>query len=58
MSHHPIQTLETGRTCALKSGRHLEYLTIAYNSLEGMISVVAGLAAGSIALGFSLRWPP
>jgi divalent metal cation (Fe/Co/Zn/Cd) transporter len=35
---------------ALKRGRRLEYFTIAYNSLEGLIALVAGLRAGSIAL--------
>jgi divalent metal cation (Fe/Co/Zn/Cd) transporter len=36
-------------------GRKLEYFTIAYNSLEGLIAVIAGLAAGSIALvGFGV----
>lgn len=34
----------------IKRGRYLEYFTIAYNSLEGLIAVVAGLIAGSIAL--------
>jgi divalent metal cation (Fe/Co/Zn/Cd) transporter len=31
-------------------GRTLEYFTIGYNSLEGLIAVAAGLIAGSIAL--------
>lgn len=31
-------------------GRYLEYFTIGYNSLEGLIAVGAGIAAGSIAL--------
>jgi divalent metal cation (Fe/Co/Zn/Cd) transporter len=36
-------------------GRRLEYFTIAYNSLEGLISIVAGLLAGSVSLiGFGL----
>jgi divalent metal cation (Fe/Co/Zn/Cd) transporter len=34
----------------VQRGRRLEYLTIAYNSGEGLISIVAGLMAGSIAL--------
>ena len=33
-----------------RQGRKLEYFTIAYNSLEGVIAIVAGLIAGSIAL--------
>jgi cation diffusion facilitator family transporter len=31
-------------------GRRLEYFTIAYNSIEGLVAVTAGLVAGSIAL--------
>ncbi|MCA1620292.1 MAG: cation transporter [Acidobacteria bacterium] len=39
----------------VRRGRWLEYLTIGWNSLEGIIAVSAGLAAGSIALvGFGL----
>jgi hypothetical protein len=36
-------------------GRRLEYFTIAWNTLEGLIGVSAGLLAGSIALvGFGI----
>jgi cation diffusion facilitator family transporter len=38
------------RAGLVKRGRRLEYFTIAYNSLEGLVAVVAGLIAGSIAL--------
>jgi divalent metal cation (Fe/Co/Zn/Cd) transporter len=39
----------------IKRGRRLEYFTIAYNSLEGLISIVAGLVAGSVSLvGFGI----
>jgi len=31
-------------------GRRLEYFTILYNSLEGVIAITAGALAGSIAL--------
>ena len=34
----------------LREGRRLEYFTIFYNSLEGLIAVSTGLLAGSIAL--------
>jgi divalent metal cation (Fe/Co/Zn/Cd) transporter len=45
----------TDRAELIKRGRRLEYFTIAYNSLEGLIAIVAGLIAGSIALvGFGL----
>ena len=38
------------RADLVRRGRYLEYFTIGYNSLEGVIAVVAGLIAGSIAL--------
>ena len=38
------------RAIAVRRGRLLEYLTIVWNLLEGIISVGAGLLAGSIAL--------
>ncbi len=38
------------RSKLVAKGRRLEYFTIAYNSLEGLIAVIAGLMAGSIAL--------
>jgi divalent metal cation (Fe/Co/Zn/Cd) transporter len=34
----------------VKRGRRLEYFTIAWNSLEGLISLAAGFRAGSVAL--------
>jgi len=40
---------------AVARGRHLEYFTLAWNSLEAVAAIVAGLLAGSIALvGFGL----
>lgn len=41
---------QPNRAADVRRGRYLEYFTIAYNSLEGLIAVVAGLIAGSIAL--------
>jgi divalent metal cation (Fe/Co/Zn/Cd) transporter len=39
----------------VRRGQRLEYFTIGYNSLEGLVSVVAGLIAGSVSLvGFGL----
>lgn len=38
------------RNDLVRRGRYLEYFTIGYNSLEGLIAVAAGLIAGSIAL--------
>ena len=44
----------TRQAIALR-GRRLEYFTIAWNSLEGIVAIVAGLIAGSIALvGFGV----
>lgn len=43
------------RHALVRRGQKLEYFTIAYNSLEGLISIVAGLIAGSVSLiGFGL----
>jgi len=40
---------------AVKQGRRLEYFTIAWNLLEALVSISAGLIAGSIALiGFGI----
>ena len=39
----------------IRRGRALEYFTVGYNCLEGLISILAGLAAGSVSLvGFGL----
>ncbi len=39
----------------VRRGRRLEYFTVAYNCLEGIISVIAGMIAGSVSLvGFGL----
>src|SRR5882762_10035833 len=38
-----------------RKGRSLEYFTIAWNSLEGLVAIVAGEIAGSISLvGFGI----
>ncbi len=43
------------RQALVRRGRQLEYFTIGYNSLEGLVSIVAGLIAGSVSLiGFGL----
>src|ERR1017187_6671900 len=43
------------RTQLVRRGRQLEYFTIAYNSAEGLVSIVAGILAGSVSLvGFGL----
>lgn len=47
-TNHPAENIE-------RRGRVLAYLTIIWNSLEGIIAVGAGIAAGSIALvGFGV----
>jgi divalent metal cation (Fe/Co/Zn/Cd) transporter len=47
--------LESDKSDAERRGRFLSYLTIGWNSLEGMIAVGAGVVAGSIALvGFGV----
>jgi divalent metal cation (Fe/Co/Zn/Cd) transporter len=39
----------------VRRGQQLEYFTIAYNSAEGLVSIVAGIVAGSVSLiGFGL----
>jgi divalent metal cation (Fe/Co/Zn/Cd) transporter len=43
------------RQALIRRGKFLEYATIGYNSLEGVIAIAAGLLAGSIALvGFGV----
>ena len=43
------------RQAIVQRGRRLEYFTIAWNSLEGIVAVVAGVIAGSISLvGFGV----
>lgn len=50
MNQRVIQIERTERVRLVKRGQYLEYFTIGYNSLEGLIAIVAGLFAGSIAL--------
>jgi divalent metal cation (Fe/Co/Zn/Cd) transporter len=43
------------RQAVARRGKQLEYFTIAWNSLEGLVAVVAGTLAGSISLvGFGI----
>jgi len=47
--------LAIDRHVFVRRGKRLEYFTIAWNSLEGVVAVVAGLFAGSISLiGFGV----
>src|SRR5207342_2530989 len=61
--HPSLVTLESVTTNAATLNRHhlvrrgqrLEYFTIGWNSLEGVVSIVAGAFAGSVSLiGFGL----
>ncbi|HWN07836.1 MAG TPA: cation transporter [Pyrinomonadaceae bacterium] len=50
MSEEVVINARSNRAALVRRGRYLEYFTIGYNSLEGLIAVAAGLMAGSIAL--------
>ena len=50
MSHIATIPKKIQRASLVRQGRRLEYFTIGYNSLEGLVAVAAGLIAGSIAL--------
>jgi divalent metal cation (Fe/Co/Zn/Cd) transporter len=50
-----IQGVIFERPAVVRHGRRLEYFTIAWNTLEGLIAIVAGAFAGSISLvGFGI----
>jgi divalent metal cation (Fe/Co/Zn/Cd) transporter len=50
-----ISKQDAGKDSQLRKGRRLEYFTIVYNSLEGLIAIVAGIVAGSVSLvGFGI----
>ncbi len=49
------QTAPTERSISVQRGRWLEYFTIAWNCLEGLVAIAAGMFAGSISLvGFGI----
>ena len=49
------ERLTIARQAVAVRGRRLEYFTIAWNTLEGLVAVVAGALAGSISLvGFGI----
>jgi len=53
--HPTIPPVVADRAALVAHGRRLEHLTIAWNSFEAAVALVAGLLAGSIALvGFGL----
>jgi len=50
-----MMELALGRDAMVQRGRRLEYFTVAWNSLEGIVAVLAGVFAGSISLvGFGV----
>jgi divalent metal cation (Fe/Co/Zn/Cd) transporter len=49
------QELDITRQYRVRQGRRLEYFTIVYNCLEGLLSIIAGIVAGSVSLvGFGI----
>jgi divalent metal cation (Fe/Co/Zn/Cd) transporter len=49
------QEAQAVREAAVRRGRALEYFTLSYNCLEGVVSIGAGVVAGSVSLvGFGL----
>ena len=50
MSRHISNMGIIDRAALIRRGRYLEYFTVGYNSLEGLIAIGTGLIAGSIAL--------
>jgi len=50
-----MATATPNRQELVRRGQRLEYFTIGYNSLEGLVSIIAGAIAGSVSLiGFGL----
>jgi divalent metal cation (Fe/Co/Zn/Cd) transporter len=50
MAQRVLQIGGGGRAGLMRRGRSLEYLTVGWNLLEGLVAVVSGFAAGSTAL--------
>ena len=50
-----VETAILDRTVAVRRGRRLEYFTVAWNALEGLVAILAGTLASSISLvGFGM----
>src|SRR5262245_8907281 len=50
-----MSELAVARQALASRGKRLEYFTIGWNSLEGIVGIIAGLLAGSISLvGFGI----
>src|ERR1700757_5021225 len=51
----PMVEVALIRQAIARRGKRLEYFTIAWNTLEGLVAVIAGAIAGSISLvGFGI----
>ena len=50
ISRHISNRGSIDRPALIRRGGYLEYFTVGYNSLEGLVAVGTGLIAGSIAL--------
>ena len=49
------ETIAAARAALARRGRKLEYLTIAWNAVEGLVALGAGILAGSVSLvGFGI----
>ncbi len=46
----PVQEVRSGRSTLDRRARALAWLTIGYNTAEGVVAIAAGVAAGSVAL--------
>jgi len=50
-----VETTILERPVVVRRGRRLEYFTIAWNTLEGLVAVIAGAVTGSVSLvGFGI----
>jgi divalent metal cation (Fe/Co/Zn/Cd) transporter len=50
-----VESTVLDRTAVVRQARRLEYFTVGWNVIEGLVAVVAGLVAGSISLvGFGI----
>ena len=49
MAVTPIATGDD-RRALVRRGQTLEYITVGYNSIEGVVAIGSGLVAGSVAL--------
>ena len=55
VSSSKMSEFAVARQAIAERGKRLEYFTVVWNSLEGLVAVIAGVAAGSISLvGFGL----